>query len=465
MTEPGALTATEMVAGYASGALSPTDVLESCLERIARIDGGLNSVVHLDTGGARAAAQAAQRAWRRGEPTGALCGVPVGIKDIIDVAGLPTTCHSKILQGNIADQDAEVVRRLREAGAVILGKLATHEFALGGPSFDLPRPPARNPWNRDHNPGGSSSGSAVAVAAGLMPLAVGTDTAGSIRHPAGACGILGLKPSYEAVPRRGVFPLAFSLDHVGPLARSSADISLAYGVMSDQVMPPHTARPTRLDGLRVGYVRHFHDADIAAGPDVVAALDASAARLEQLGAQMSDVSLPPLQQFLGVNRVVMFSEAWSIHAEWLRTRPQDYGASGRRRLMTGAFFTAEDYLLAQRHRTALCAAVDRVLAEVDLLLVANMLDPACRIDDPDDLARTGDRQARAPFNVTGHPALSIPTGISAAGLPLSGQLVGRRGGEATVMRASAALEGQGFPRASDLASPGAFPHGPPDPLA
>lgn len=444
-----------MLAGYASGALSPVEVLDSCLDRIGRLDPRLNSVLHLDAEGAREAARAAEHAWRRRKPSGALCGVPVGIKDIVDVAGLPTTCHSKILQGNLARQDAEVVRRLRKAGAVILAKLATHEFAIGGPSFDLPAPPARNPWNPDHNPGGSSSGSAVAVAAGLMPVAVGTDTAGSIRHPAGACGILGLKPSYEAVPRRGVFPLAFSLDHVGPLGRSSADISLAYSVMSGRDLPPEATRPVRLDGLRIGYVRHFHDADVTADPEVVAALDATAARLERLGADLREVTLAPLREFLGVNRVVMYSEAWSIHADWLRARPQDYGASARQRLMIGAFFTAEDYLLAQRQRTALCAGVDGVLAEVDLLLVANMLDPACRIDDTDDLARTGDRQARAPFNVTGHPALSIPTGFSAAGLPLCGQIVGRRGGEATVMRASEALE-QGYGATRSLAGPEAW---------
>ncbi|WP_158600916.1 amidase [Teichococcus wenyumeiae] len=446
------MTATALLTAYRQGNLSPVDAVETTLQHIDQADGRLHSFLHVDAAGARAAAQEAAQRWARGEDVGPLCGVPVGIKDIIDVAGLPTTCHSRILLDNIALKDAEVVRRLRQAGAIVMGKLATHEFALGGPSFDLPFPPARNPWNYGHNPGGSSSGSAVSVAAGLLPLAVGTDTAGSIRHPAGACGILGLKPGYDAVPRHGVFPLAFSLDHVGPLARSTADLALAFEVMAGRRLTvPLVDGDRPLAGLRIGYVRHFHTHDVPADPEVAAALDATAAAFETLGAVVVEVVLPPLQQFLGINRIIMFSEAWSIHAQWLRERPEDYGQSGRQRLMAGAFLTAEDYLAAQRHRTALSRQVQEVLDGADLLLVANMLDPACRIDDAEALAYTSERQARVAFNVTGHPALSIPTGLSALGMPLSAQLVGPMGTEAVLLRACAALEqiGRGVPRLPD----------------
>ncbi len=419
-------------------------MVEATLGRIAWDDWALHSFVHVDAEGARAAARNAERCFAAGGDAGALCGVPVGIKDIIDVAGLPTTCHSRVLLGNVAREDAEVVRRLRDAGAVIMGKLATHEFALGGPSFDLPFPPARNPWNHDHNPGGSSSGSAASVAAGLLPIAVGSDTAGSIRHPAGACGVLGLKPTYDAVPCHGVFPLAFSLDHVGPLARSAADLALAFAVMSGRpITVPAEDGSKPLSGMRVGYVRHFHVADIPADPEVAAALDETAAALAVLGATVAEVALPPLPVFLGVNRVVMYAEAWSVHARWLRERPEEYGQSGRQRLLAGAFLTAEDYLAAQRHRTKLCRQVEDVMRGIDLLLIANMLDPACRIDDGAAFAHTSERQARVAFNLTGHPALSIPTGVSTAGLPLSAQLVAPLHAEATLLRACAALERAG----------------------
>jgi len=437
-------TATALLAAYQHGDLSPVDVVEATLARIARDDVALHSFVHVDAEGARAAARNAERCLAQASDVGPLCGVPVGIKDIIDVAGLPTTCHSRILLDNIAREDAEVVRRLRKAGAIIVGKLATHEFALGGPSFDLPFPPARNPWNLGHNPGGSSSGSAVSVAAGLLPIAVGSDTASSIRHPAGACGVLGLKPTYDAVPRHGVFPLAFSLDHVGPLARSTADLALAFSTMAGrQITLPTDDESLPLSGLRVGYVRHFHVDDVLADPEVSDALDETAAALEALSATVAEVALPPLPLFLGINRVIMFAEAWSIHARWLRERPEDYGQSGRQRLMAGAFLTAEDYLAAQRHRTELRRQVEEVLDGADLLLVANMLDPACRIDDPAALAHTSERQARVAFNLTGHPAFSIPTGLSTGGLPLSAQLVAPMHAEATLLRVCAALERAG----------------------
>src|SRR5205085_1493904 len=359
---------------------------------------------------------------------------PVGIKDIRDVAGLPTTCHSKVLIDNLAAADAVCVSRLRGAGAIVLGKLSTHEFAIGGPSFDLPWPPARNPWNRDRHPGGSSSGSGAGLAGGLFPMALGSDTGGSVRNPASACGIVGLKPTYGLVSRRGVFPLSFTLDHVGPLTRTVADNALLLETICghDPLDPGSTAAPTGhyassrgVRGLRIGFVRHFHETDLPANPEVAAGLEEVVRALREEGANIRDVRLPSLGEFGAVNRIILQSEAWAIHGPWLRERPGDYGRLARRRLMAGAFLSAGDYVHASRRRLEMIAAVEDAFREVDVLLCASAMDPPSRIEDPAETERTYPRQARTPFNVTGHPALAMMAGLSSAGLPLSVQFVAR----------------------------------------
>jgi aspartyl-tRNA(Asn)/glutamyl-tRNA(Gln) amidotransferase subunit A len=417
------LSACAMRAGYRTGAFTPADVVDDVLARIDLLDPQVNAFLAVDAEGARRQA----RGLSDGSiaMTGPLAGVPVAIKDIIDVAGVATTCHSAVMAGNIAQRDAVVVRRLREAGAIIVGKVATHEFALGGPSFDLPYPPARNPWNIEHLPGGSSSGSAVAVAARMVPLAVGTDTAGSIRFPAGACGVFGLKPTYGAVSCNGVFPLAYSLDHVGPITHSADDLGIALEAMGARRKVSALCSGVAnlpLTGLKVGYVEHFHTRDIEASPEVAQGMAVAAARLAALGASVLPVQLPALQDFLGVNRVVMYSEAWSVHAPWMRERAQQYGKACRRGLMAGAFITNEQYLRAQRLRRLLVEKVEAAFQEFDLLLAVNMHDTPCRIDDEAELRRTIARQARAVFSLTGHPAISMPAGVSSAGLPLAFQL-------------------------------------------
>jgi aspartyl-tRNA(Asn)/glutamyl-tRNA(Gln) amidotransferase subunit A len=386
-----------------------------------------------------------------GRPRGPLHGVPIGIKDIIDVAGLPTTCHSKILVGKVARADAQVVAKLRAAGAIVLGKLSTHEFAIGGPCFDLPFPPARNPWNRDHHPGGSSSGSGSGLAAGLFPLALGTDTGGSVRNPASCCGISGLKPTYGLVSRRGVFPLSYTLDHIGPMTRSAADTARLLETIAgyDPADPGSAPAPSQVftggigrgvRGLRVGFVRHFHETDMEADPEVAAGLETVARLLAEQGAQVGTVTLPKLTAFNAVNRVILGGEAFSVHAPWLRSRPGDYAQATRQRLMAGAFMSAADYVGAQRQRGQLIAAVDAVLRDVDVLLTASSMDPACRIDDWDAVTRTYSRQARMPFNVTGHPAISLMSGLSSQGMPLSAQIVGRAHADATVLQVADAIE-------------------------
>src|SRR5215472_9060801 len=425
--------------------VSPVELTQALLERIGRLDLKLNVFIRLDADAAMAAAKAAEAEIVAGRSRGPLHGVPVGIKDIIDVVGLPTTCHSKILADNIAVADAVCVSSLRGAGAIVLGKLSTHEFAIGGPSFDLPWPPARNPWNPDHHPGGSSSGSGAGVAAGLFPMALGSDTGGSVRNPASACGIVGLKPTYGLVSRRGVFPLSFTLDHVGPLTRSVADSALMLDIIAghDPLDPGSAAAPAgryafRLErgvrGLRIGFIRHFHETDMPADTEVKAALENVAGTLHTLRAEVRDISLPSLDEFAAVNRVILQSEAWAVHGPWLRERPGDYGRLARRRLMAGAFIGAGDYVEASRRRLQMIAAVEDALREVDVLLCASAMNPPCRIEDADEVERTYPRQARTPFNVTGHPALAMMAGISTGGLPLSVQFVGRYFAEAMLFQ-------------------------------
>ncbi len=451
VTDPHFLSAAQAAAAIAARTLSPVELMQALLRRIGRLDPRLNVFIQLDGEAALAAAQAAEAEIMAGRPRGPLHGVPVGIKDIIDVAGLPTTCHSKILRGNIAKADAVCVARLRQAGAIVLGKLSTHEFAIGGPSFDLPWPPARNPWNPDHHPGGSSSGSGAGVAAGLFPMALGSDTGGSVRNPASCCGIVGLKPTYGLVSRRGVFPLSFTLDHVGPMTRTVADNALMLEAIAghDPLDPGSAAGvpgryAARLDrgvrGLRVGFVRHFHETDQPADPAVTAALEQVARCLREEGADLRDVTLPALGAFRDVNRIILQSEAWAIHAPWLRERPGDYGQLARRRLLAGAFMAAGDYVEAQRLRTSMIARVEEALRDVDVLLCASSMDPACRIDNPADIERTYPRQARVPFNVTGHPAIAMMAGLSANGLPLSVQFVGRYFDEALLFQVARAWE-------------------------
>ncbi|MDB5905581.1 MAG: Asp-tRNA(Asn)/Glu-tRNA(Gln) amidotransferase GatCAB subunit, partial [Betaproteobacteria bacterium] len=443
--------AEEIAALYREKRLSPVELTRALLDRIAAVDPKLNAFIRVDADAALTCARIAEREIFSGGARGPLHGVPVGIKDIIDIAGLPTTCHSKLMSDHVAQEDAEVVRRLRASGAIMLGKLSLHEFAIGGPSFDLPFPPARNPWNRGHHPGGSSSGSGSALAAGMVPLALGTDTGGSVRNPAGACGIVGLKPTYGLVSRRGVFPLSFTLDHVGPMARSVSDVAMLLDATAghDAGDPGSSPAPTRpfgselqrgLSGLRVGFVRRFHEDDLPADAEMVASIDDAARTLAAEGAHVRDVSLPPLSEYSGVQRVIMLSESWAIHSKWLGERPGDYGASARRRLMAGAFLTAGDYVHAQQRRTDLTAAVDDAFNDADVLLVANAMDPACAIDDDEAVARTYPRQARNVFSLTGHPAIALMSGLSKAGLPLSIQLVARPFDEVTLLRAAAAYE-------------------------
>jgi aspartyl-tRNA(Asn)/glutamyl-tRNA(Gln) amidotransferase subunit A len=416
--------------------LSPVEYATALLARIERHDPKLNAFIALMPERALAAARAAEAEITAGRWRGPFHGMPYALKDIIDVEGIATTAHSRVLADNAARSHAAVTERLEAAGGLLLGKLSTHEFAIGGPSFDLPWPPARNPWNRDHFCGGSSSGSGAGLAAGFFPAALGTDTGGSIRNPASMCGITGMKPTYGRVSRRGVVPLAFSLDHIGPMTRTVRDNALMLQVIAghdpadpasaDEPVPDYGAMLGQdVKGLRIGLIRHFYTQDVAADPEQVDALDAAVRLFAEAGAETTEITLPPLQDFSACGQIILAAEAYAVHEQWLKERPQDYGARARERLLAGAGLRAVDYLQAVRWRLQLGDQVAAAFANIDVAITASSMDPACRIDDDAALAANYWRQARMPFNVTGQPGLVIPAGFSKDGLPLSLQLVGR----------------------------------------
>jgi aspartyl-tRNA(Asn)/glutamyl-tRNA(Gln) amidotransferase subunit A len=425
--------------------LSPVEYVTALLARIERHDDKLNAFIALTPERALTAARAAEAEIAAGHWRGAFHGIPYALKDIIDVEGLATTAHSRILIGNTARRHAVVTERLEAAGGVLLGKLSTHEFAIGGPSFDLPWPPARNPWNRDHFCGGSSSGSGAGLAAGFFPAALGSDTGGSIRNPASMCGITGMKPTYGRVSRRGVVPLAFSLDHIGPMTRTVRDNAALLQVIAghdpndpgsaDEPVPDYAPLLGQdVKGLRIGVIRHFYARDVAGDPEQVEALDSAVGLFAAAGAETTEIVLPSLQEFSACGQVILAAEAYAVHEEWLRERPQDYGARARERLLAGAALRAVDYLQAVRWRQQLRNQVAAVFADLDLAITASSMDPACRIDDDEALAANYWRQARMPFNVTGQPGLVVPAGFSKSGLPLSLQLVGHPFGERMLYR-------------------------------
>lgn len=426
----------------ANRSLSSEELVSDCLDRIASLNPRLGAFIHVMDDDARRQARRLDRELRESGPRGPLHGVPVAIKDMIDIEGAATTAHSRIAVTNCALRDAVVITRLREAGAVLIGKTALHEFATGGPSFDLPWPPARNPWRPSHHPGGSSSGSAVAVATGMAPGAIGTDTAGSVRHPATACGIVGLKPAYGAVSTGGVFPLSASLDHVGPLARSVRDCAMLYTVIREKTVPPRLDEPIRfaddLDGVRIGVIEEFgRDAAL----EVRCAFSEALGVLQRLGAELVTVEgLPPLAEYTACGRLILQAESYAVHADWLRERPLDYGERGRVKLLYGAAIGADALDAARRRRLELTGAFERAMEKLDAAVCVSSLELPCAIDDAEAIDRTYDSQARTPFNVTGSPAIAIPNGLSTGGLPMGMQVVGRRHSEQMILRIAHAYE-------------------------
>ena len=445
MTDFAWLTVAEAAELIRGKKLSPVEYTKALIARVEKHDKQYNAFLRFTPDLALEDARHAEAEIARGHWRGPLHGVPYALKDIIDYAGLPTTAHSKILKDNVVHADAPVAAKLKAAGGVFMGKLSTHEFATGGPSFDLPWPPARNPWNREHFTGGSSSGAGAATAAGFVPVAIGTDTGGSVRHPASLCGIFGIKPTYGLVSRRGVIPLAYSLDHIGPLTRTARDNALVLEIMAghDPLDPGSVAHggtkftgdlDRGLKGLRIGVIRHFYTKDQPADPEMAAAIEAGIRKLADLGADVREIQTAPLGEYLALNRTILTSEAFAAHEKWMQERPQDYGALTRDRIMAGAFVRAADYVNATRLRRKVTDAFHATMADIDVAVTASSMDPPCRIDDAKGVEYTYGRQARAPFNITGSPALSVPAGFNKAGLPLSMQLVAKPFDEALLYR-------------------------------
>ena len=451
MSEMHWLEAGEAARLIAAKKLSPVELTKALLARIEKYDGGLNAFLTLRPEQSLADAKAAEDAVMRGDDLGPLHGVPYALKDIIDAEGWPTTAHSRLLADNVATADAPVTAKLRAAGGILMGKLSTHEFALGGPSFDLPWPPARNAWGRDYSPGGSSSGSGAAVAAGFVPIALGSDTGGSVRNPASMNGLLGMKATYGRVSRRGVVPLSFSLDHVGPLTRTTADNALALSVIAGHdPQDPGSAEELVSDmggqlgrgvkGLKIGVIRHFYTKDLIADPETTAALEAAIKVLEDLGAEIREIETRPLAQYAACNRVILLSEACAIHEKWITERAEDYGALLLGRLLPGMAYSGVDYVQATRTRARYAAEFNENFNSLDAVVTVNNMEPAFLIEDFEAGEKHYPRQARTPFNVTGNPAVAVPTGFSSSGLPLSMQIVTGQFDEAMGYRVAAAYE-------------------------
>ena len=434
------------------GQITSTALAEHALSRVASLDPLLHAFVLVTKERALADAARADRELKSGTDKGPLHGIPYALKDIYETAGVRTTCHSKVLVDHVPAADCVVETRLRDGGAVLIGKLATHEFAIGGPSFDLPFPPAKNPWNPDHFTGGSSSGSGAAVAADLVRMAMGSDTGGSIRGPAAYCGIVGVKPTYGLVSRRGVFPLSYTLDHCGPLARTVEDAALTMQVVAghdpldpasaDVPVPNFSADLGRdIRGLKLALPRHFFATAEGVSPQVVDAMDAAVAELRRLGAVVDEITLPDYDLFVACGRVILTAEAFAVHEHDLKTRPLDYGRFGYQRMMPGATLTAVDLVQAFRVRRELTQTVNgKVLADYDAIVTANALTPAARFDEFPADATVWSPVQTIPFNVTGNPVLAIPIGFSQSGLPLGMQIVGRAFDEPTIFRIGAAYE-------------------------
>jgi aspartyl-tRNA(Asn)/glutamyl-tRNA(Gln) amidotransferase subunit A len=432
--------------------LSPVELTQSRLDRIAKFDGRLHSFIRVLADEALVAARVAESEIAAGRYRGPLHGIPIGLKDIYETGGIPTTGHSKVMQHHVPAADAFSVKKLKDAGGVVMGKLATHEFALGGPSFDLPWPPARNPWDTSRFTGGSSSGTGASVPAGLVLGGTGSDTGGSIRGPAAYCGLAGIKPTYGLISRAGILPLAFSLDHAGPMCWTAEDCAIMLQAMAghdpadpasaDKPIPDYRKALTGdVKGLRIGLIRHFYTTDHEANAATRDAIDAAAKKFAEMGAEVSEITLSPLAEWAACGVLIMMAEAYAIHEANLRTRFTDYGENFRDRMALAGLFTASDYVQATRRRRELVAELDKAMAGLDLVMTSAAPSEAPKIDAVGKFTLMERPSMTMPFNVTGTPAMSVCCGFTAdTGLPLSFQIVGKRFDDATVLRAADAYE-------------------------
>ncbi len=423
------LTIAQASAKIRQGLLSPVDLTQAYLDRIARYNSVVNAYIEVFAEPALEAAYKAEEQIRAGHWIGPMHGIPIALKDNIYSVEGPTTCHSRLLKGNNPGVDAGVVSRLRAAGAVLLGKLSMWEFATGGNTLLDEWPAARNPWNLARSANGSSSGSAVAVAAGLCAGAIGTDTGGSIRNPAAWCGVAGLKPTYGLVSRAGAVPVSFSLDHVGPLAWTSEDCALMLDAMAGaDVDDPSSSQesllvPMSLADVRVGVVSHYLTDGEGVTAPVARSFHAVVSLLADKVASIENVTLPSMRLYQDVGLQIARAEAFAIHEPTLVSSPELYGPAARRRLMMGAVVRGSDYVNAQRERLRLTQEMGSLMKDFDILLLPAVRFGACGFGE-DVLGAKGAFFGR-PFNVTGYPAAVAPAGEDDDGMPLAVQIAGR----------------------------------------
>ena len=448
---PDFLTIAEAGALIARRELSPVELVQSRLTRIERLDGKLHSFIRVLGDEAPAAARSAEAEIIAGRSRGPLHGIPIGLKDIYETKGVPTTGHSKVMIDHVPLRDATVVQRFSEAGAIVLGKLATHEFAFGGPSFDLPWPPARNPWDTTRFTGGSSSGTGAAVAAGLVLGGTGSDTGGSIRGPAAYCGLAGLKPSYGRISRAGILPLAFSLDHAGPMAWNAEDCGIMLQAMAgydpadpasaDHPVPDYRASLSgEVKGLRIGLIRHFYETDNPANEATRRGIAAAVKVFEELGCSVRELRVSPLADWAACGIMIMLAEGYAIHEATLRERFSDYGEAFRDRMALAVLTTGADYVQAMRLRRELVAEFATAMVDLDLVITAAAASEAPIFDSVGKFAILERPSLTMPFNVTGTPAMSVCCGYTTDGLPLAFQLASKPFDEATVLKAAHAYE-------------------------
>jgi len=430
--------------------ISPVDLTKDCLARIEKLNPVLNAFITVTADSALAQARQAEAEIQRGEWRGPLHGIPLALKDLIDTAGILTTAGSALFKSRVPSEDAAVARRLKDAGAVLLGKQNLHEFAYGGSSVVSHYGPVRNPWNPAHISGGSSGGSAASVAVGLGYAAIGTDTAGSIREPAAFCGVVGLKPTYARVSASGVIPLSMSLDHVGPITRTVADAAILLQAIADPAAKDPAGNAVNIpdfssllgekrNSLRVGVPRSFFYEDL--DPEVASAVEQALSAIKALVDEMLEISLT-----VDTDRTLQQAESYAVHAEFVAHNPELYQPETLRRIRGGERISHSEILDCRRKLEQSRREIQRVFDGVDVLATPTTPIPApvlADLEEHSDLLRPREllmlRNTR-PFNVWGIPAISIPCGFTSAGLPIGLQISGPHWQEATVLQLAYAYE-------------------------
>jgi aspartyl-tRNA(Asn)/glutamyl-tRNA(Gln) amidotransferase subunit A len=446
------LTIIEVAAGLRRREYSPVDLTEALLKRIESIDDKLHCFITLTADLALWQAKQADQELRSGKDRGPLHGIPIALKDLYMTQGIRTTCHSAVLQNWVPDNDATAASKLREAGAILLGKVGMHEFAFGGPSVDAPFPAVRNPWNTAHIPGGSSSGSGAALAAGLCYGSLGSDTGGSIRTPSSHCGVVGLKPTYGRVSRYGLIPLSWSLDHAGPMARTVQDCAMLL-----QAIAGHDARDTAsanadvpdfssdlhqgIKGMRIGVPRAgWFDEKLGVEPATETLFNQALKTLEELGAAIIEIDGKPFSIARKANQTILVCEAYAYHEKPLQEVPEKFGSSVRRRMLEGAFLSAADYITAQRARFVLNEQIRQNFSRVDVFASPSAPRPPDAFATLDPNEQNLRPSFTNPFNLSGLPAISVPCGFTKENLPAGLQIVARSFDEVTAFRVAHSYE-------------------------